>query len=334
MVRSVLIFSTSLQPMEPGNRQHRHNRAGPLPTPTARLHLGTRAEGKRTTAGAVPRTEAIKMVQCSSVRARRVQVQFIDIDLGHCEAGDIAEVTLSAGANVRLMDNSNFNAYRNGRAHRYQGGLAKQSPVRLQIPASGHWHVAVDMQGLRGTVRAGGRKIPGSLVRPLPPLREHRDDLQQIADNLAHATSTAEDHRDFDVFISHASEDKDEVVRPLAKALHDGGISVWYDEFELKIGDSLRRKIDAGISSSRFGIVVLSPRFFAKGWTQYELDGLVTMTVSANQVLLPLWHGISKDEVIRHSPSLADKVALRTADYTISEIANEIATVVASHKPR
>lgn len=79
---------------------------------------------------------------------------------------------------------------------------------------------------------------------------------------------------------------------------------------------------------SRFGIVVLSQPFFAKGWPQYELDGLVTMSVSGAQVLLPLWHGISKDEVVRHSPSLADKVALRTADYTIAEIAAEITSVV------
>jgi hypothetical protein len=63
---------------------------------------------------------------------------------------------------------------------------------------------------------------------------------------------------------------------------------VWYDEFELRIGDSLRRKIDAGITGSRFGIVVLPPRFFAKGWPQYELDGLVTMAVSGAQVLLTL----------------------------------------------
>jgi hypothetical protein len=103
---------------------------------------------------------------------------------------------------------------------------------------------------------------------------------------------------------------------------------VWYDEFELRIGDSLRRKIDAGIARSRFGIVVLSKPFFAKGWPQYELDGLVTRAVSGKQILLPLWHGISKDEVIANSPSLADKVALRTADYTIEQIADEITSVV------
>jgi Domain of unknown function (DUF1883)/TIR domain len=256
-------------------------------------------------------------------------MQYIDIDLGRCERGDIAEVVLSTGANVRLMDQSNFSRYRNGQEHRYHGGLARQSPVRLTIPSSGYWHVAVDMQGLRGSVQAGGRRIPNQLLQPLPPIRDQRPTLRNIADNIAAAVpDLLAAERDFDVFVSHASEDKDEVVRPLAEALRRLGLDVWFDEFELKIGDSLRRKIDTGIARSRFGIVVLSPSFFAKGWPQYELDGLVTMSVSGSQVLLPLWHGISKDEVTRQSPSLADKVALRTADYTIEEIAAEITSVI------
>lgn len=256
-------------------------------------------------------------------------MQFIDIDLGQCDRGDVAEVNLSAGANVRLMDQSNFSRYRSGREHRYVGGLATRSPVRLTIPSSGRWHVAVDMQGLRGSVRANGRRIPGQLLKPLPPLREQRPALESIAENLADAApNSAQSDREFDDFVSHASEDKEAVVRPLASALRERGLDVWFDEFELKIGDSLRRKIDSGIAKSKFGIVVLSPSFFAKGWPQYELDGLVTMSVSGAQVLLPLWHGVSKDEVVRQSPSLADKVALRTADYTIEEIAIEITSVV------
>ncbi len=78
-------------------------------------------------------------------------MQFIHNDLGHRKRGEIVEVTLTSGANVRLMDSSNFSSYKNGRKHRYTGGLAKRSPLKLQIPSSGHWHVAVDMQGLRGT---------------------------------------------------------------------------------------------------------------------------------------------------------------------------------------
>jgi TIR domain len=100
------------------------------------------------------------------------------------------------------------------------------------------------------------------------------------------------------------------------------------DAFELKIGDSLRRKIDDGLVHSRFGVVILSKAFFAKNWPQHELDGLVTRTVSGEQTILPIWHGITKAEVMAASPSLSDKIARSTADFTIEEIAAEIADVV------
>lgn len=130
---------------------------------------------------------------------------------------------------------------------------------------------------------------------------------------------------EWDVFICHATEDKDAVVRALATELAGLGLRVWYDEFSLRLGDGLRRNIDRGLAKSRFGVVVLSHAFFAKNWTQYELDGLVTRESTGEQVILPIWHNISKDEVIGYSPSLADKIAARTADSTISEIAAEIA---------
>ena len=134
--------------------------------------------------------------------------------------------------------------------------------------------------------------------------------------------------REYDVFISHASEDKDKVVRPLAHCLQELGLKVWYDEFELKIGDSLRRKIDKGLVNSRFGVVVLSTSFINKGWTNYELDGIVTRAVSGEQVILPIWHNITKQQVINYNPSLADKLARNTAINTIEEIADEIYSVI------
>lgn len=254
-------------------------------------------------------------------------MDFIHSDLGSRRRGDVVEVTLSSGANVRVLDSSNFQRYRRGERHNYHGGLARQSPLRIPIPSSGHWHAVVDMQGLRGSTRASIRVIPSSAMQPLPPIREQRQAIEDIADNFA-AAMPAADEREFDVFVSHASEDKDALVRPLAAALQERGVSVWYDEFELRIGSSLRRSIDAGISRSRFGLVVLSPSFFAKGWPAYELDGLVTMANDGKQMLLPIWHEISKDQVISMSPSLADKVALRTADYSVQEIADEIAAVI------
>ena len=105
-----------------------------------------------------------------------------------------------------------------------------------------------------------------------------------------------------------------------------------YDEFELKIGDSLRRKIDKGIANSNFGIIVISRDFINKGWTNYELDGLITRAVNGDQTILPIWHNITKREVINYSPSLADKLARSTTEFTIEEIAEEIADLISSHK--
>ena len=134
----------------------------------------------------------------------------------------------------------------------------------------------------------------------------------------------------FDVFISHASEDKDEFVRPFVNSLQENGINVWYDEFSLRIGDSLRRSIDNGLSNSRYGIVILSEAFFSKEWPQRELDGFFAREINGAKVILPIWHKISKNEVLKFSPTIADMLALNTSNFTIEEIAKQIADRVKS----
>ncbi len=174
---------------------------------------------------------------------------------------------------------------------------------------------------------SSARIIPGKL----PAMQERP--LASVPSLFQDTPPTVEDeHKEFDVFISHASEDKDEVVRPLANALKEGDLEVWYDEFELRIGDSLRRKIDLGLAKSRFGVVVLSPSFITKGWTNYELDGIVTRSVDGSQVMLPIWHSLTKQQVIDYSPSLADKLARSTGTHTIQEIANEIIDVIKTRR--
>ncbi|PZX92928.1 toll/interleukin-1 receptor domain-containing protein [Flavobacterium aquariorum] len=137
-------------------------------------------------------------------------------------------------------------------------------------------------------------------------------------------TESVDNNKEFDFFISHASEDKDEIVRDLADGLKENGFEVWYDEFELKIGDSLRKKIDNGLSKSRFGIVIISPSFVKKNWTEYELNGMVAREMNGHKVILPIWHKISKDEVLKFSPTLADKMALNTSIHTIQDIINSL----------
>lgn len=128
----------------------------------------------------------------------------------------------------------------------------------------------------------------------------------------------------YDVFVSHASEDKDDFVRDFVKCLQLRGLKVWYDEFTLRVGDSLRRSIDNGLKNSRYGIVVLSEAFFSKEWPQRELDGLFAREVNGEKVILPIWHKISKNEVLKFSPIIADMLALNTSSFTIEEIAKEI----------
>lgn len=119
----------------------------------------------------------------------------------------------------------------------------------------------------------------------------------------------------YDVFICHACEDKKDFVRPLAELLKQQHIDVWYDEFSLNVGDSLTQKIDEGLSKSRFGIVVLSPNFFNKPWAKRELNGLTLREmVEKRNLILPIWHRVTVEQVAQYSPPLADKKAASSAD--------------------
>jgi len=129
---------------------------------------------------------------------------------------------------------------------------------------------------------------------------------------------------EFDVFVSHASEDKPTVARPLRDALVHRGFSVWLDEQELTLGDALGQKIDEGLARSRFGVVILSEHFFAKRWPRRELDGLVAReTLDGQKVILPVWHGITSQEVTAKSPTLAARLAVDTA-CGIDHVAEEV----------
>jgi hypothetical protein len=144
------------------------------------------------------------------------------------------------------------------------------------------------------------------------------DDSRQIAEQVRKDCEKPL----WDAFISHASEDKDEFVQPLAEKLEAAGLRVWYAPSSLKVGDSLRRSIDKGLSEARFGIVILSPSFLAKEWPQRELDGLVAREVDGQRVILPVWRNVSLKDVRRYSPTLADRVAARSEDGLESVVQN------------
>ena len=131
---------------------------------------------------------------------------------------------------------------------------------------------------------------------------------------------------EWDLFISYASEDKINFVQPLANRLRKLGIKIWYDQFNMKIGDSLKESIENGIVHSKYGIVVLSKSFFQKEWTRLELNTLFSKeTFYSEKVILPIWLDISKEEIFSNSPFMADKLAITASKNSdIAYVAEQI----------
>ena len=170
----------------------------------------------------------------------------------------------------------------------------------------------------RTTLETSARSLGGLGL----PVRQARPEKVREKAHPKHQGRTTDQMHD--AFISHASEDKD-FVEPLAQELKSLGLDVWYDRFVLKVGDSLRESIDKGLSSSKFGVVILSKAFFAKRWPQYELNGLVAKEINGRKVILPVWRNLSHDDVLEYSPTLADKIALTYSNQSIRSIAKELA---------
>jgi KaiC/GvpD/RAD55 family RecA-like ATPase len=146
-------------------------------------------------------------------------------------------------------------------------------------------------------------------------------------------TKTESKGSTWDIFISHASEDKNTFVRPLAVALRSHGLRVWYDEFSLTPGDSLRRSIEHGLANSKFGIVVVSPSFAGKPWTERELSALYAQLDGGDaKRIVPIWHDIDLQAIRRKFPFLADILALNSSTQTLLEIVERI--LILSHTER
>jgi hypothetical protein len=133
--------------------------------------------------------------------------------------------------------------------------------------------------------------------------------------------------KQYDVFISHAWEDKKAIAEPLYNELSARGIRVWFDEATLQPGDSLTDKINDGLSNSRFGIVILSKMFFNKNWPQRELRTMFALE-DKDQLIIPILHGIGIDDVRHYFPLLADRLAGRSSE-GIPALADQLERVIA-----
>ena len=147
-------------------------------------------------------------------------------------------------------------------------------------------------------------------------------------------TAASEGRSLFDLFVSHATEDKNYVV-PLVKALEATGIRVWFDQNTLEWGDDLRSSIDRGLANCRYGIVVFSKAFLGKKkWTEYELNSLFALEKVGRKVILPIWHGITRDDLIQYSPAFADRLAKISSTDSYAEIVESLLAMLGRLKPQ
>ena len=138
-----------------------------------------------------------------------------------------------------------------------------------------------------------------------------------------HSNNPVEKTKQWDFFISHASEDKEEIARPLADRLNSRGLMVWYVDYSLKLGSNLRESIDYGLARSRFGILIVSSHFLEEHWPEEELNELATREVNGQKVILPVWHKVGFQQILEYSPVLADRVGITTEkglDYVVQRM--------------
>jgi TIR domain len=199
----------------------------------------------------------------------------------------------------------------------------------------------LELTAILGAVFGGRSRIVTADFKPNPlvthmvvgPLDTARRSVDHYSTNKdrreSNVTSSVSTPFVWDVFISHASEDKARVAAPLARLLEHAGLRVWLDTQELRIGDSLRAKIDDGLARSRFGVVVLSPKYLEKRWTANELDAFFATEDQTRTRMLPVWHEVSAAQVASRSPLLAGRLAAQTSA-GLDNVARAIALVVVS----
>lgn len=128
----------------------------------------------------------------------------------------------------------------------------------------------------------------------------------------------------YDVFVSHAVEDKISIANELADGLLKAGLKVWYSGNELSIGKSIKETINNGLAQSRFGIVILSPTYLSKDWTIREFYWLINQN---KNTILPILHNITLKEIVAKYPFMADVYCIHSdkgMDYVVNAITTRI----------
>ena len=237
--------------------------------------------------------------------------------------------TLQNGIN-RYVSASTFNSkmrqiatYESDQARKSQASaeIGRKIAEKRQRRNETYLKLQREQQNEQKKLDKANQQILASYEARIKALQQHLP--QPVVVSAATQIVTGEE---YDVFVSHAYEDKELFVDEFVVALRNQGLKVWYDTDNLKWGDSMREKIDRGLAKSKYGVVILSPNYIAehKYWTKAELNGLFQVETINGKTILPIWHNLTKKQVVEYSPIIADRKAMTTASMTPEEIAAEL----------
>jgi len=205
--------------------------------------------------------------------------------------------------------------------------------VQIRIPASMRRGIRKALSAIGITRKALFPGAPELTTRPDPQLIRTGFLFSETRDLAAlEQAARGQPKFDFDAFISYASEDRD-FARELVEILRGAGLRIWFDQTELRVGRSLSRSLDRGLTRSRYAITVLSGAYIRKHWTQYELKGFLQREADEGEIILPIWRNIDHAQVKNYSAALSDKIALKTPPLSPAQVARELITVIGAAQP-
>lgn len=238
-------------------------------------------------------------------------MDFTHYDMGNVKRGQIAEIKLEGNAaNIRLLSQKNYMRYVKNSRYIYFGGRATQSPTHLRVPDDGHWHVVIDMLGLKGTVKTGFRLLPSN-AKILTA--EHKYDC----------VTSKGFKPEKDIFVAYASADIDTIVRPLIEALDANGLKVWSDGLEISADASLQSVVEKGLDDSWMGVVVLSRAIIAYD-SRLDNTNIIAKNQRGEELITLIRHDITFKEIGAFFPSLFTTPVLNTSEHSPKNIADKI----------
>ena len=162
---------------------------------------------------------------------------------------------------------------------------------------------------------------PSSKPTPGPDRTPSAGCSQHQSDEANSESALPSSQRDF--FLSHAGENKD-FGRLLVDELEREGATVWFDEFEIMLGDRITDAISEGLAGSRLGITLLSPEYIAKKWPMEELNTLLSLEDVGDTRILPVLHNLSHDDLLLALPFLANRRYIDSSTSPLSEVVDQL----------